>query len=170
MRGSLLAEAVSACVDDDNGPCDQGGFSIVVLPLLLVGGAMGGAAEGGGVWYGIVDINPLKLLCPSHTGLTSKLGSVPPPPAPPTGMWGITNVGNVVHSGELSFDDRPCLVDFFVPFSLANPFDVTPVPPGPAIVDVEGGGNEGADFFFLGGFLPAVPLLLGLIFLSASSC
>ena len=92
-----------------------------------------------------------------------------PPPDPPIGMCGITKVGNVVHSGELSFDDRPCLIDFFVPFSLVNPFDVIPVPPGPATVDV-GGGNEGAGFFFLGGFLPAAPLLLGLIFLSASSC
>jgi hypothetical protein len=80
------------------------------------------------------------------------------------------NVGNVVHSGELSFDDRPCLVDFFVPFSFAKPFDVIPVPPGPATVTVDvGGGNGGADFFFLGGFFPA-PLLLCLIFLSASSC
>ena len=54
LRGLLLAEAGRACVDDDNnGPCDQG-LSIVVLPLLLVGvamgGAMGGAAEEGGVW------------------------------------------------------------------------------------------------------------------------
>ena len=73
-------------------------------------------------------------------------------------------MGNVVHSGELSFDDRPCLVDFFAPFSLASPFDVVPAPP--ATVDV--GGTEGADFFFLGGFLPAP--LLGLIFLSATSC
>ena len=50
LRGSLLAEAGRTCVDDDNGPCDQG-LSIVVLPLLLVGvavgGAMGGTAEEG---------------------------------------------------------------------------------------------------------------------------
>ena len=129
-----------------------------------MGGAPGG---GGGAWYGIVDINPLKLPGPSHTGLTSTLGSVPPPPI---GMWGITNVGNEVHSGELNFDDRPCLVDFFVPFSLTELFEVhvVPAPSGPATVDA-GGCSVGADFFFLGGFLPA-PLLLGLIFLSATSC
>ena len=75
-------------------------------------------------------------------------------------------MGKVVHSGELSFDDRPCLVDFFEPFSVADPLDAVPPPPPPATVDV--GGNDGADLFFLGGFLPA--FLLGLIFLSATSC
>lgn len=131
--------------------------------MLLVGGAVGVVAGGGAWGYGTVDINPLKLPGPSQTGLTSRLGSPPPPPL--IGMWGITNVGNVVHKGELNFDDRPCLVDFFAPFSLAEPFDVIPAPPRPATVDEEGGNELGAAFFFLGGFLPA-PLLLGLIFLS----
>ena len=85
-------------------------------------GEVVGVVAGGGAWYGIVDIDLLKLPHPSQTGLRSRLGSVPPPPL--IGMWGITNVGNVVHSGELNFDNRPCLIDFFVPYSLIVPFDV----------------------------------------------
>lgn len=75
----------------------------------------------------------------------------------------MTNVGNAVHKGEISLEDRPCLVDFFVTFSLAWPLDV--VSPTTAAC---GSGAAGVDFFFLGGFF--LVLLLGLIFLSVTSC
>ena len=80
-------------------------------------------------------------------------------------------MGNVVHRGELSLDDRPCLGDdLFVHLSLnAKLFNF--VPPLLSTVVGEARCNDGVGYFFFGdfeGFLLA--LLLGLIFLSATSC